>query len=73
MVFEQMILSNVGFGNDVGIQEGSIVYEVLYFMFEAEVIVGFVTAFLVVVAIFTEALSGRYGIGHWAWVWVIKA
>ena len=34
MVIGQWVLSNVGFGDNVRIWEGSIVYEVLYFMFE---------------------------------------
>ena len=64
MVIEQRILSNVGFGNDIGIWESSIVYEVLYFMFEAKAIVGFMVGFLVVMAIFIEVPSGRYRIRH---------
>ena len=59
MVIGQMFLFNVGFGDDVGIQEGSIIYEVLYFVFEAEAIVDFMDRFLVVVAIFIEVPSGR--------------
>ena len=62
MVIEQRIISNVGFGNDIGIWKGFIVYEVLYFMFEAKAIVGFIVVFLVVVEIFIE--SGRYRIRH---------
>ena len=57
----QRVLSNIGLGDDVGIWEGSIVYEVLYLVFEAEAIVGYVIKFLVVVAIFIEVPSGRYG------------
>ena len=64
MVIGKSVLSNVGFGDNVGIWEGSIIYEVLYFMFEAEAIVSFVARFLVVVAIFIEFPSGRYGIRH---------
>ena len=64
MVIGQRVLSNVGFGNDVGIWEGSIVYEVLYLVFEAEAIVDFVAKFLVVVAIFIKVPSGRYRIRH---------
>ena len=40
------------------------VYEVLYLVHEAEVIVGFVARFLVVMAIFIEVPRGRYGIRH---------
>ena len=62
MIIGQRVLSNVGFGNDVGIWESSIVYEVLYLVLEAKAIVGFVAIFLVVVAIFIEIPRGRYGI-----------
>ena len=64
MVIRQRVLSNVGFGNDVGIEEGSIVYEVLYLVFEVEAIVDFVVEFLVAVAIFIEVPSGRNRIRH---------
>ena len=64
MVIRQMVLSNVGFGNDVGIWEGPIVYEVLYLVFEAKAIVDFEVRFFIVVAIFIEVPSGRYGIWH---------
>ena len=50
--------------DNVRIWEGFIVYEVLYFVFETEVIVSLVVGFLVVVAIFIEVPSGRYGIRH---------
>ena len=64
MVIRQRVLSNVGFGDDVGIWKGSIVYEVLYLMFKVVAIVGFVAEFLVVMAILIEVPSGRYGIRH---------
>ena len=64
MVIGQRVLSNVGFGDDVRILEGSIVYEVLYLVFEAKAIVGFVARVLVVVAIFIGLPRGRYGIRH---------
>ena len=64
MVIGQRFLFNVGFGDDVGIWEGSIIYEVLYFVFEAEAIISLVVGFLVVVAIFIEFPSGRYRIRH---------
>ena len=57
----QRVLSNIGLGDDVGIWEGSIVYEVLYLVFEVEAVIGFVARFLVVVAIFNDFPSGRYG------------
>ena len=64
MVIRQRVLSNVGFGDDVRIWEGSIVYKVLYLVFEAEVTVGFMAGFLVVMAIFIEVPNGRYRIRH---------
>ena len=64
MVIGQRVLSNVGFGNDVGIWEGSIFYEVLYPVLEAKAIAGFMARFLVVVAIFIEIPRGRYRIRH---------
>jgi len=64
LVIEQRVLSNVGFGNDVGIWEGSIVYKVLYLVFEVKVIVSFVARFFVVMAIFIEIPRGMYGIRH---------
>ena len=64
MIIRQRVLSNVGFSDNVRIWESSIVYEVLYFVFEAEAIVSFVVRFLVVVVIFIEVLSGRYEIRH---------
>ena len=59
MVIEQRTLSNIRFGDDVGIWEGSSVFEVLYLMFKVKAIVGFMVGFLVVVAIFIEVSSGR--------------
>ena len=64
MVIEKRVLPNIGLGDDVGIWEGSIIYEVLYLMFEEEAIVCFMAGFLVVVVIFIEVPSGRYGIRH---------
>ena len=58
MVIGQRVFSNVG------IYEGSIVYEVLYLVFKAEAIVDFVAGFLVVLEIFIEAPNGRYEIRH---------
>ena len=63
MVIEQRNFSNIRFGDDVGIWEGSIVYEVLYLMFKVKAIVGFVAGFFVIVAIFIEVSSGRYRLG----------
>ena len=59
MIIRQRVFPNVGFSDNVRIWESSIVYEVLYFVFEAEAIVDFMDRFLVVVAIFIEVPSGR--------------
>ena len=64
MIIEQRVLSNVRFGDNVGIWKGSIVYEVLYFISKAKAIVSFVVRFLAVVAIFIEVPSRRYRIRH---------
>ena len=50
-------LPNVRLGDDVGIWESSIVYEV-------ETIVGFMAGFLVELVIFIEVPSERYKIGY---------
>ena len=36
MIIRQRVLPYARHGNDIGIWEGSIVYEVLYFMFEVK-------------------------------------
>ena len=59
MVIEQKVLTNVWFGDNVGIWEDSIVYKVLYLEFEVEAIVNFVTGFLVVMEIFIEVPNGN--------------
>ena len=64
MVIGQGVLPNSRLGDDVGIWQGFIVYEVLYFMLEAEAIVSFMARFLMEVAIFIEVPSVRYRIGH---------
>ena len=64
MIIWQGVLPNVRLSNDVGIWESSIVYEVFYFVFEVETIVGFMAEFLMKVAIFIEVPSRRYMIGH---------
>ena len=64
MVIGQKVLSNLGLGDNVGIWESSIVYKVLYFVFEAEAIVSLMARILVVVTIFIEVPSRRYGIRH---------
>ena len=64
MIIRLRVLPNVGLGDDVWIWEGSIVYEVLFFMPEAEAIVSLMARFLMEVAIFIEVPSRRYKIGH---------
>ena len=64
MVIGQRVLFNVGFGDDLGIWEGFIVYKVLYLMFEVEEIVSFMAKFLLETVIFIEVPSGRSGIRH---------
>ena len=64
MKIEQRVLPNARLGDDIGIWEGSIVNEVLYFMFEAEINVGFMAGFLMEVAILIKVPSRRYGIRH---------
>ena len=49
MIIRQRVLPNARLGNNVGIWEGSIVYEVLYYMFKVEAIASFMVGFLVVV------------------------
>ena len=52
------VFPNVRLGDDVGIWKSYIVFEVLYFMFEVETIVGFMAKYLVEVAILIEVPSG---------------
>ena len=47
MVIGHRVLSNFRFGDNVRIWEGSIIYKVLYLMFEAEAIIDFVAELLV--------------------------
>ena len=60
MIIGQRVLPS----DDVGIWESSIVYEVLYLLFEAEAIVSFMTRFLMEVTILIKVPSRRYGIRH---------
>ena len=64
MIIGQRVLPNARLSDDVGIWESSIVYEVLYRLFEAEAIVSFMTRFLMEVTILIEVPSRRYGIRH---------
>ena len=60
-IIRQRVLPNSRLSDDVGIWESSIVYEVLYLVFEEEAIVDLMAKFLVEVAIFIEVPSRRYG------------
>jgi len=64
MIVKQRVFPNAGLGDDIGIWEGSVVYMVLYFMFEVEAIVGFMVGFLVEVTILIVVPCKRYGIRH---------
>ena len=64
MIIRQRVLPNARLGDDIRIWKGSIVYEVLYFMFEAEAIVGFMAGCLVKVTILIEVPSRSYEIRH---------
>ena len=64
MIIRQKVFPNARLGDDIGIQDGSIIYEVLYFMFEVEAIVSFMAGFLVVITILIELPSRRQGIRH---------
>ena len=64
MIIKQGVLPNVRLGDDVGVQESSIVYKVLYFMLEVETIVDLMARFLMEMAIFIEFPSRRYRIRH---------
>ena len=64
MIIGQRVLPNARLSDDVGIWESSIVYEVLYLLFEAEAIVSFMTSFLMEVTILIKVPSRRYGIRH---------
>ena len=63
-IVRQKVLPNTKLSDDVGIWEGSIVYEFLYLMLEAKAIVGLMAGFLVEVVIFIEVPSGRYKVRH---------
>ena len=64
MIIKQRVLPNARLCDDIRIWEDSIVYEVLYFMFEAESIVSFMAEFLMEVTILIEVPSRRYRIMH---------
>ena len=64
MIIRQRVLPYPRLSDDTRIWEGSIVYEILYFVFEVEANVGFKAGFLVVVTILIEVLSRRHRIRH---------
>ena len=63
-IIRQRVLPNSRLSDDVGIWESSIVYEVLYLVFEEEAIVDLMAKFLVEVAIFIKVPSRRYGVRY---------
>ena len=64
MIIKQRVLPNARLGDDIGIWEGPIVYEVLYFVFETEAIIGFMAGFLMEMTILIVVPSRRYRIRH---------
>ena len=64
MIIMQRVLLIVRLSDDVWIWECSIVYEVLFFMLEAEAIVDLMAKFLMEVAIFIGVPSRRHMIRH---------
>ena len=63
-IIRQRVLPNTRLSDDVGIWENSIVYKVLYLVFEVEAIVNVMARFLVEVTIFIEVPSRRYKVRH---------
>ena len=64
MIIRQKVLPNARLGDDVGIWESSIIYEVLNLVFKVKAIVNFMARFLMKVTILIEVPSRRYGIRH---------
>ena len=64
MIIRQRVLPNARLGDDIGIWEGSIIYEVLYLLFKVEVIVDFMARFLMEVTILIEVPSRIYEVRH---------
>ena len=64
MIIRQRVFPNAKLGDDIGIWEGSIVYKVLYLVFEVEAIVGFMAKFFMEVTILIKVPSKRYEVKH---------
>ena len=64
MIIKQRVLPNARLGDDIGIREGSILYEVLHLVFEVGAIISFMARFFMEVTILIEVPSKRYGIRH---------
>ena len=64
MIIMQRILPNAMLGDDFGVWESSIIYEVLYFILEAKKIIGFMARLLMEMAIFIELPHRRHRIRH---------
>ena len=59
MIIGQRILPNVGLDDDVWVWESLVVYQILYLMLKAKVIVGLMARILMKVTIFIKVPSGR--------------
>ena len=64
MIVKQRVLPNARLGDDIGIWEGFVVYVVLYFMFKAKAIIGFMAGILVEVTRLIVVPCKRYEIRH---------
>ena len=59
MIIGQRILPNVGLDDDVWVWESLVVYQILYLMLKAKVVVGLMARILMKVTIFIKVPSGR--------------
>ena len=59
MIIRQRILPNVGLDDDVWVWESLVVYQILYLMLKAKVVVGLMARILMKVTIFIKVPSGR--------------
>ena len=66
MIIGQRILPNVGLDDDVWVWESLVVYQILYLMLKAKVVVGLMARIMMKVTIFIKVPSGRHKIRHWS-------
>ena len=59
MIIGQRILPNVGLDDDVWVWESLVVYQILYLMLKAKVVVSLMARILMKVTIFIKVPSGR--------------